>query len=464
MSDVFSQGSSPIDYTQFAPKEAPPAAPKETPKEAAKSGDDYLAMELEQSKQMRSTEEKTMERLQEYQSKLEALSRRPTAVPKDPNLVKPEAAPKQNFTDPMKAFQNPAVVIATLGSLFSRAPLTAAMNASGAAMEAYHKGEAEQFAVQRDEWKENLDRAIQINKIEIEKYDAAWKRSDAAVKDKMAEMTGIAAGMKNESVMAALQSAQPERVTGIIENLRKAQEKLVESRVKFEEQKEIAHIRAGNVAEVSGVVDDIVSGKQPPTTQGLYRKGPLVREGLAEKHFDLAAAQLEWQRAQKQVQSLNGPQMMRFFGLAQSVDRTIDEVRSLSKEMSLSGIQPLNKGELEILIQTAGNTKEGQLATRYVTAINTLREEFANLAQGGYAPTESVWALANKQINANYGVDQLGASLDEVQRLVRYRLQGLPGVSTVGPNVPNRYTPVSPAVAPATTSTPSDEWGELKVH
>ena len=61
---------------------------------------------------------------------------------------------------------------------------------------------------------------------------------------------------------------------------------------------------------------------------------------------------------------------------------------------------------------------EGQLVARYIGAVNTLKEEFSNLAQGGYAPTEATWKLANDQINGDYGVKQLGASLDEIQRLV----------------------------------------------
>ena len=245
MPDVFSGDTSPVDYTQFLPKEAPPpAAPPGNPKEAAKAGDDYLAKELELSKTMRSSEETEMARLAAYQDRIEKLASRHTAVPKDPNLVKPEEPPKQNFTDPIKAFQNPAVIIATMGSLFTRAPLTAAMNAGGAAMEAYHKGEAEQFAIKRDEWKENLDRAIQLNKIELEKYDAAWKRSDAAVKDKMAEMQAIASGMKNEAVLAAIRNADPDRVMGIYENLRKGQEKLEEAREKQASMERIAAERS----------------------------------------------------------------------------------------------------------------------------------------------------------------------------------------------------------------------------
>jgi hypothetical protein len=75
-----------------------------------------------------------------------------------------------------------------------------------------------------------------------------------------------------------------------------------------------------------------------------------------------------------------------------------------------------------------------------MTAVNTLKEEFANLANGGYAPTEAAWKLANEQVNGDYGVKQLGASIDEIQRLIRYRLQSVPGLATLGPNSTNRYS------------------------
>jgi hypothetical protein len=188
------------------------------------------------------------------------------------------------------------------------------------------------------------------------------------------------------------------------------------------------------------VVDGIVSGEQPPILTGLYGLSGQVRAGLNGQHFDLAKAQLEWQRAVKQVQTLNGPQLTRFVGLAQSVNNTIDEVRELSQQMELGGITGLNALELSTLINTQGNTPNGQLAVRYVTAINTLKEEFANLASGGYAPHESAWALANQQINGNFGVKELNASLGEIKRLINYRIQGIPGISKLGAGAPNRFT------------------------
>lgn len=192
--------------------------------------------------------------------------------------------------------------------------------------------------------------------------------------------------------------------------------------------------------QANTIAEGIKNGSQPPDLKSMYRTAPAIRAKLQEGGFDLAKAQLQWAQAQKQIQSLNGPQMTRFVGLAGSVDRTIDEVNDLASQMKLGGIPLLNKGELAAYIQTQGNSPNGQLATRYVTAINTLKEEFANLANGGYAPTEPAWKLANQQIEANYGDKQLAASLTEVQRLIRYRLQAIPNINTLGPGSANQYT------------------------
>jgi len=75
------------------------------------------------------------------------------------------------------------------------------------------------------------------------------------------------------------------------------------------------------------------------------------RSKLDESGFDLSKAQIEWKRAEKQVATLNGPQMTRFVGLAGSVNSTIDEVRELSKQMNNSGIPKLNAAKLALYMQ-----------------------------------------------------------------------------------------------------------------
>lgn len=195
----------------------------------------------------------------------------------------------------------------------------------------------------------------------------------------------------------------------------------------------------GNV--VGKIADAIQKGNQAPTFTGLFRMAAPVRAELERRGVNVADMQNEWTRAQSQIKAVNGSQMTRYVGLTNSVDKTIDEANTLADQMQQSGIPLLNKAELLKLTQTQGNSEAGQLATRYLTAVNTLKEEFANLAQGGYAPTEPAWELANQQINANYGVKQLASSLGEIQRLMRYRLQAIPGINTVGPGAANRYIP-----------------------
>lgn len=199
---------------------------------------------------------------------------------------------------------------------------------------------------------------------------------------------------------------------------------------------------------VKNLADGIASGQQPPVVgqgQGTGAKiNAAVKSELQRRGFDLTKANLEYEAAHKQVLSLNGPQMVRYKGLTDSVINTINDVNDLSSQLGNSGITGLNAAKLAALTNTAGNTPQGQLATKYLTAVNTLKEEFANLAQGGYAPTEAAWDLANKQINANFGVDQLQSSLKEIQRLLNYRLQAIPNMGSLGPGVANRYVGNAP--------------------
>lgn len=220
----------------------------------------------------------------------------------------------------------------------------------------------------------------------------------------------------------------------------------------------------GSDSDANAIANAIKNGTQPPVLTGLYKNAKAVRAALARQDVDLTRLSLEWEAARKQVLSLNGPQMVKYQGLAHSVVNTIDEVRNLSGQLQMSGIPLVNAAKLQAYVQTAGNTQQGQLVARYLAAVGTLKEEFANLANGGYAPTEPAWALANQQINGNYGVNQLDASLTEVQRLIRYRLNGIPNFNTLGPGAPNRYVPSgAPGAAPA--AAPSDSgWQIQKVQ
>lgn len=153
--------------------------------------------------------------------------------------------------------------------------------------------------------------------------------------------------------------------------------------------------------------------------------------------YNAQDAQLKFEAAKRWITGMNSQRMIQYQGLATSVVNTIDEVKSLAEEVKNSGVIPLNKAKMAAYINLKGNTPEGQLASRYMAAVNTLKEEFANLANGGYAPTESAWALANSQINGDYGVDQLTSTLGEIQRLVNFRIQAIGNTTPVYPGSNN---------------------------
>ena len=156
--------------------------------------------------------------------------------------------------------------------------------------------------------------------------------------------------------------------------------------------------------------------------------------------YDPAKAQIQYEAAKRFATSLNSPQMVTFGRLAKAVVNTIDEVRNLASKVKLSGIVPLNYAKLQAYVQLNGNTEKGQLISQYLAAVNTLKAEFAGLETGGYAPTESSWDLANKQINENYGVDQLNASLTEIQRLINFRVNAAQEIPVT---YPQGYAPSS---------------------
>jgi hypothetical protein len=159
------------------------------------------------------------------------------------------------------------------------------------------------------------------------------------------------------------------------------------------------------------------------------------------KPVNLAKLQIDYEGAKRFVAGMNGPNMIRFKGLAGSVINTIEDVKRLAGELQQGGLQRWNAAKRGSILQLYGNTPQSETAAQYMAAVNTLKEEFASLVQGGFAPTESAFALANQQVNGDYGLKDLNASLSEVQRLINYRMgafndlqpQGLGGPSDVNP-------------------------------
>lgn len=485
---------------------------------------------IEQREQAGREQEQALAKKQEaespYQQKLKGILDSPVTAHVE--LQKMKEAPKpEDYKKYTMEFLGAMALVGMFAGRGSRRAGNASLKAFTGAMEGWQQGNLEAYAQATKQWEENSKAVIENNRVELQKYQeiinnralnieqmkaalmlagmesgnqamVAQARAgnfDALLKnvDGLARTTAQLQGAVDPLMLYNKQNAEmyaaaandlnkhPERLANVkyedfvrlkaqSEAFRKYDPSLPELRDPGQEAQfaQPAGMRGRNPEDAKQIVQAMKNGDQPPTTTGLYGMGPMVKAEAERQGVNLAQLQLEWDAAKKQILSLNGPQMTRFVGLARGVQNTIDRVKELAEQMKLSGVPALNRLELQTYIQTQGNSPNGRLATKYMTDVNTLKEEFANLANGGYAPTEPAWKLADQQINGNYGVYQLSDSLDEVKRLIGYRLHSIPGMDKLGPGAANRYTgetgaPTLPSEGGAPAKGDSG-WGELRVH
>src|SRR5574343_868630 len=125
---------------------------------------------------------------------------------------------------------------------------------------------------------------------------------------------------------------------------------------------------------------------------------------ITGKGYDAVKAEADFKAANAWVAAANSTQRQRFYALASSVQSTLQEVMGYASELALGGLEFANRAKMQAYLKLNGNSPYAEAITNYLTAINTLKEEFANLVNAGYAPTEPAFKLANEQINA----DQIG--------------------------------------------------------
>ena len=221
--------------------------------------------------------------------------------------------------------------------------------------------------------------------------------------------------------------------------------------------------------EVKLNVQAMKEGRQIPEINRMSTLGVAIKAEAEAQGIDLAKLDLQWKAAARHVMSMNSDRQNRFQGLGTSVVNTIDRLKQTSKQMQLSGISGFNQAKLFYLEKFRGNTPEGQLAHQYISDVTTLKEEFAGLVTGGTAPHEAAFALANKQLNEDFGWQNMRAGLDEIQTLINFRLkamtdvpvQGLSGANPYIPNVPQQSETAPPPTAPTLDqkTTTGTTWG-----
>jgi hypothetical protein len=204
----------------------------------------------------------------------------------------------------------------------------------------------------------------------------------------------------------------------------------------------------------------IIDYKQPPVMTGLYRQAPAVRAYLAEHDFNMAKAMQDWQAQTRLTQTMNGPQQVKFRQLEKSVEPFLAEIGDLSEQLDQGGMTLWNEAKLKAESELRGNSPTGQLATRYLTAFGAIKGEVAQLENGGYAPTDASWQAAYDQLNSARGVKAQLAAIEEIKKIIGYRIQGM---DSVGGNIPgqdNPYSKKQPGVSATGEPTNKKGWSD----
>lgn len=118
----------------------------------------------------------------------------PPPVPDMPALPPP---PQAKTTSPMEAFGSAASAFAIFGSLLTRHPLTSALHASAAAMNAIHANDAAAYSSAYDAWKTNTDYAIKMGEYQQKRYQQILDNRTADVNEKLAYLKAIFAQDQN---------------------------------------------------------------------------------------------------------------------------------------------------------------------------------------------------------------------------------------------------------------------------
>lgn len=276
----------------------------------------------------------------------------------------PAKLPQMPYGDAMQVFQNPAILLATLGSLLTRTPATSAMNAASAAINGFHAGDEEAFERARQQWKDNTEQTIAQNKLELDKYNAAWKATDHSAAERQARMGLIAAESKDEIMKHAL-------VQGDLE----IPFKLLEMRQKSTDALEIAHERAATTEKLMSV-----------------RYGGPNAMLTPERAKQMAEQYLDGNTAVKQ-------NIGRGIQGSQNLILLENEIGALAKARNMSG-KDINSALQQFRGDTAFQRTAGTYGARVETAVNEVDQLMPQALDASKNLPRGKWVPINKLVQA----------------------------------------------------------------
>jgi hypothetical protein len=200
----------------------------------------------------------------------------------------PKAAKLEPWTqklpepDPAKSFGSWASVFGVLAGSLSRQPLTAALNASGMAMQAMRANDIKAYEDAKQTWKDNLDITLKNSEQEYKAYEAAFKKRQSNWAEGDADFRTAAAAAHN---VAAAQHASEESRWGHVTALGNAIKGLRDSRDAMEARAQLDAVvmeRVPAILQAKGIAQGSATPQQVQAAQFQIRQDIKIEEARRE--------------------------------------------------------------------------------------------------------------------------------------------------------------------------------------
>lgn len=226
-----------------------------------------------------------------YSQRLSQLDKADDAMGAPPPM-KETPAPKEQVTSPEKAWGSMAMLMAVIGSAFTRTPLTTAMNAAASAIKAFHQGDEEQFDHAYKTWQVANENARTAWEYQQKVYENILAHHDrertSALRDKESEDRVTAAQLR--AAATSLNDARMIAVLGETEHRDDTNAVLRAEGLNIQRGKAAdQHAKTSAALDSFGAMHQAMAdwtkkytaehgGKAPPAEAQLKKRGELMRE------------------------------------------------------------------------------------------------------------------------------------------------------------------------------------------
>jgi uncharacterized coiled-coil protein SlyX len=222
--------------------------------------------------------------------------------------------PQEHLVDPIKSFGSAATMIAVLGSLLTRAPLTSALNSAAAAMNSVQQKNLLDYQAQYNNWKQNTDFAVRQSQMLEQQYQDILGTAKLTNEQKTAQASMLATISQDYAMQAHLRTSDLLAAEKLSIARTKATSDMQLNAARIEQVHETLMSDPQTYATSLGVDDFVQQNGRQPTAQEFMGIAAHVNDVLegntpapdspALKQAQALATQIE--NLQKTPQTING--------------------------------------------------------------------------------------------------------------------------------------------------------------